>query len=108
MSDTLRKGHQIYIVSPNPATNTIIIAVNRAKPTVIKTASNSLKILPTVVTGFDAVTIYDLSGKVAKQLIFGQTIQTNIDVEDLPDGTYFVKIMNGKDEQTQKLVISRK
>jgi hypothetical protein len=78
-----------YIVGPYPATNAINI-----------TADSS---------GFDAIIIYSLStGTEKKYITYSNATQATIDVSDLPSGIYLIQIIvDGKIQQTQKIVIER-
>lgn len=99
-------GSDDYIVSPNPAQNTITITANNKS----KTAESMKFETPASSTTntIQLVKIFDISGKLRKQQIFsGNPLQVQMDISGLASGIYFVVISDGKHQETQKLVINR-
>jgi len=95
-----------YTITPNPAQNTIKVASNNENNDVESmkfeaqhsSATHSIK----------QVKIYNASGKLTKQQLFsGNSAQIEMDISQLLNGIYFVKIFDGKNRKIQKLVISR-
>ena len=86
-----------YIVSPNPATNTVTISTNQ---------NTSLE--QTVMsTTFDEVRIYDQYGSVKKYQKNNKAKQTQIDTSDLISGVYTIEIIDGTYKEIQVLIIQR-
>jgi hypothetical protein len=52
-----------------------------------------------------SVSIFDLNGKLVKKLVFeAETTEMQIPIYDLPNGSYFVKMEDGRTAQTLKFV----
>jgi hypothetical protein len=106
-ADTLN-AQQSYIISPNPASNAITIAVNGSNiTTATQIASNKISISNSTVAGFDDITIYDLLGNALQHQVYNQVPQATIDVSNLQNGTYFVVIVSGASQQVQKIIIQK-
>ena len=101
------KGSLSCTISPNPASNTINIAVNGATNMVKRIAPNEVLLGESKGGSFDAIIIYNNSGSIVKRETYQQVPLADINVADLPNGTYFIEIVSGTNKQTQKLVIQR-
>jgi hypothetical protein len=75
---------------PNPAHNTVTLDFSLETPCITETK------------------IIDLSGntveEIAKELLNAGTHTYTIDLSELPNGTYFIKIISGSSVSTQKFV----
>lgn len=62
----------------------------------------------TSVNNIKFVKILDASGKLSKQQQFsGNPTQVQMDISEMPNGVYFVEISDGRNTETQKLIIRR-
>ncbi len=84
-----------FMVSPNPATNSITIS-----PSQTKTASNRN-------STFDEIRIFDFQGNIKKYQQYSKANQTTITISDLVNGTYFIEITSGTYKERQQLIIQR-
>ncbi len=84
-----------FMVSPNPATNSITISTSQTKTTSSK--SNT----------FDEVRIFDLQGNLKKYQQYSQVNLASINISDLINGTYFIEITNGAYKERQQLIIQK-
>jgi hypothetical protein len=86
----------LYMLSPNPASNEITITVNRKQS---DSSSNTIE-----ADLANNVIIYDLNGTIKSQKeYFGEKF--NIPVYNLQNGNYLVEISNGKSKSTKHLII---
>ncbi|HUZ57411.1 MAG TPA: T9SS type A sorting domain-containing protein [Hanamia sp.] len=93
-------GGHYYVISPNPAYSSINITT--ASP------GNNLKTESSQPSTTVQVSIMDVNGILKKQQQFSSnTANMQINVADLIPGTYFVRIINGNINETQKLIINR-
>lgn len=87
-----------YIVSPNPATTSLLLSVDEtklAKQNIIKSSKQDIK----------EITILDKMGTVVKKQTFGNGIrQVNLNVADLKTGYYILKIFNGNQYVSMKFM----
>lgn len=96
-----------FSISPNPAQKMITITVSNPQNTKFKSLSSS-KTGSKNITGIKTVKIYDASGKLMKQQLFSNNLsQVQINISGLSAGVYFVKVSDGKEEGTQRLVIGK-
>lgn len=87
-----------YIVSPNPATTSLLVAVDETKLT-------TQKIVKSTEQDIKEITILDKMGTVVKKQTFGTGIrQINLNVSDLRTGYYVLKIFNGKQNVSLKFI----
>ena len=94
-------GGHYYVVSPNPASGTINITPTSPGSN-LKTESSQ------TTTTVVQVSIMDVNGILKKQQQFSSsTANLQLNVADLIPGTYFVRIINGNINETQKLIINR-
>ncbi len=74
-----------FVINPNPATTEIMI-------------SNTIQ------TGISAVTITDINGRIVKQSTFDNLPDITINITDLSDGVYIMKIVSTQGTTIQKLI----
>ena len=86
-----------FIVSPNPATNTVTIS----------TIQNTSIDQTAISTTFDDVRIYDQQGNVKKYQKNNKTRQTQIYTSDLISGVYTIEITDGTYKERQVLIIQK-
>ena len=76
-----------FSISPNPATNSVVISVSGSKT--------------------DATAaLFDLTGRQLMQVRLNNST-TQLSIEDLPDGLYFISLADRKRVYTQKLIIQK-
>ena len=93
-------GGNPYVISPNPASSSINITSS--------SPGSSSKTENTETGGMTQVSIIDVNGSLKKQQQFSNgTFNMQLNVADLVPGTYFVQIINGGINETQKLIINR-
>jgi hypothetical protein len=73
-----------------------------------KISDNSVSIEGYKGGSFDGIMIYNVLGNLVKSQTYKQVPQANVDVSDLPDGSYIVEIISGGSKQQQKIVIQKK
>ncbi len=86
-------GHS-YVVSPNPATS--IITVSPANFSGAATNSTST---------ISLINIYDGQANLKKHQLFNKVASASINVSDLPLGMYIIEIIDGTNNERQKLQI---
>jgi hypothetical protein len=84
-----------YMVSPNPASNDITVSINESGT---QSASNKT---------FDEVRIYDFQGNLKKYQPFNKSKAGNLNISGLPNGTYFIEIIDGSYKEKHQLIIQR-
>ncbi len=85
-----------FKISPNPATNTIIISISQAKTT---SGTN---------VSFDEIRIFDFQGNLKKyQQYSSKTNQATLNISDLVSGTYVIEVANATYKERQQLVIQK-
>jgi hypothetical protein len=106
-ADTVNSSKS-YVISPNPASNTVTVAVNGSNlTTTTQIASNKISISSSKVAGFDDITVYDLLGNVVQHQVYNQIPQAIIDVSNLQSGSYFMVIVSGTNQQVQKFIVQK-
>jgi Zn-dependent metalloprotease len=96
-----------FTISPNPATNSIIITSQSQQQ------NKKLKTIQSVnaaeVAYIKEVKIYNSAGKLQKQQIFsGKASQVKMDISNLLNGVYFIEISDWQQHKTtQKLLINK-
>jgi len=80
-----------YLVSPNPATDEVIVSVDQAN---IQNAHQTI----------DEVRIYDQQGTLKKKKKTGRVKSTSITISDLSNGIYWIEITGGHAERKQLLI----
>lgn len=88
-----------FTISPNPATNIVIVAV---KGNVTEKSSEASS-----VASFNEVIIYDFSGNPVKRQKYAGVKQGTIDIGNLRTGTYYIEIKNGRIAEKQTLIIQQ-
>ncbi len=82
-----------FVVSPNPASNSINIARDDSNPQLSATAT------------FDEVRIYDLQGNLKKDQKYSNASSATINIQGLISGSYIVQITSGTLEEKHQLII---
>ncbi|HEY0611140.1 MAG TPA: T9SS type A sorting domain-containing protein, partial [Chitinophaga sp.] len=88
-----------FTISPNPATNIVIVAV---KGNVTEKSSEVSS-----VASFNEVIIYDFNGNPVKRQKYAGVKQGTIDIGNLRTGTYYIEIKNGRIAEKQTLIIQQ-
>ena len=98
-----------FVISPNPAQNTVTISRINSESIMAQTYKTSEKQLSSSISGINLVRIYDALGNLVKQQKIGNnnTTQVQMDVSSLISGTYSVVISAGTLSETQKMIIQR-
>lgn len=98
-----------FNIAPNPAQTLITITAQSYGQSIKFKGLQQLSSADAKkVNNIRIVKIFNTSGKLSKQQQFsGNSIQVQINVSKLPNGVYFVEISDGKNAETEKLVISR-
>jgi len=95
-----------YVISPNPAQNSITISTFSNQKSVkqdLKTSSDNLKIMDIKI-----VKIYNINGRLIKRQDFGGNLsQVQMDVSKLPNGIYLLEISDGEYNEEQRIIINR-
>ena len=93
-------GGHYYVIAPNPASGSINITSS--------SPGSSSKTENAQASTMIQVSIMDVNGNLKKQQQFSSgTVNMQLNVTDLVPGTYFVQIINGSINETQKLIINR-
>jgi hypothetical protein len=96
-----------YTVSPNPAASTVFITANNTNEPYFKGLSKN-GVVVTNAHYIQTIRIYDASGKLVMQPVTNSHLaKVEIGVSKLAAGIYFIKISDGTNEETQRLVINR-
>ncbi|MGB0888249.1 MAG: FG-GAP-like repeat-containing protein [Vicingaceae bacterium] len=80
-----KNGWEIF---PNPSANNFLVRSNKANQII------------------NEVIIYDVNGKVSNHIKSVNLPELNINIEDIPNGTYFVKIISNEEATYKKLLIT--
>jgi hypothetical protein len=83
-----------YLISPNPVTNNVTISTDPAK----SSGKNST---------FEEIRIYDQQGNLKKQQKFGKVKSGVVNTATLPNGNYFVEIINGDYHERKQILIQK-
>jgi len=94
-------GFFTYAISPNPASEEISI-VNTAQKS--NTSSSTQNIV--LQNNQQIAKLYDFNGAFIKIVKLDPYGITKLDVSDLKQGYYFLKIMVGKEEETYKIIVA--
>lgn len=84
-----------YVVSPNPSSTDVTVSTDETNAQVTEN------------TTFNEVRIYNLQGTLKKYQKFNKVKSAKINLTGLPDGTYFVEIVNGSYTEGHQLIIQR-
>ncbi|PJC62190.1 MAG: hypothetical protein CO022_05855, partial [Flavobacteriales bacterium CG_4_9_14_0_2_um_filter_32_27] len=65
--------------------------------------ANDFITIENTIMAIDEIVIYDITGKTIKTIL-PKTNTTKVNVSDLSDGVYFIKISNNKQSITKKII----
>jgi hypothetical protein len=91
-------GGGAFMVSPNPAVNTITIAPR---------TSNTAKATANANSTFNEIRIYNMQGELKKYIRYHNVKQASLLVNDLSNGLYFIEITNGSYKERQQVSIQK-
>jgi len=96
-------GFNSYGIYPNPASSEVNIAPNTEK-TKVNTETQSLLYQQ---KASQIAKLYDFNGAFVKDIELDTYGTTRIDVSNLKEGMYFLKIQVREDEETYKVIVRR-
>jgi hypothetical protein len=89
-------GGHLFIVSPNPANNTVTVSLD---PSILSSQETNSVI--------DKLSVYDLRGNLKMFKTYPKAKQANLDIASLPNGNYFIEILSGIKKEQQPLIIQK-
>lgn len=98
--DTLKKGE--YVLARRDFTASIHNGVSNREPFVFPNPTNGIVNLR-LPNGNWNVQLFDLNGRLIQS--WAERNDSQLDIEDLPNGTYLIEARNGKRKLSQKLVL---